>query len=79
MNSDKPIKSLEGRRSSLGALEQIEGNETINLNRPIGSLEGRRHLARSVQSERRITEGLDLMTDEANEGLNRGVKSHLTV
>ena len=32
ISSDKPIESLKGRRSSQVVLEQIERNETINLN-----------------------------------------------
>ena len=37
--------SFEGSISSQKFINQIEGNEIINLNRPIGSFKGRRQLA----------------------------------
>ena len=37
--------SFEGRINSEEVLDQIKGNEKINLNRPIGFLKGRRQLA----------------------------------
>ena len=62
INSDKPMESFEGRRSSQEVLDQVEGNKTIKLNRPIGSLKGRRQLAWYEQSERPNSEGSRNMT-----------------
>ena len=57
INSDKPMRSFEGKKSSQGVLEKIEENETINMNRPIGSPKGRIQLVRYGQTERPNTEG----------------------